>query len=175
MIFGDHTHTHTHTLIQREEITEMLREDITNDPSYEGPLKGIKKKKHFRQKRIDRFIKELIQRKQLAALKDEQGRCVTGVHSVSQLLNDYWATIMTEHKDMPCDTNIKSYIEAHLNQRATRAIPTLWQDPNEDTVLNALEAIDPDSTPGSDGIPGWFYKKHQEYFVPKMMHLLKKI
>ena len=52
-------------------------------------------------------------------------------------------------------------------------LPNLWQEPTDDTVFTALERLDPQSSPGLDGIPALLYQMYPGEFCPRMQHVSK--
>ena len=54
-------------------------------------------------------------------------------------------------------------------ERWSTTLPNLWQEPKEDIVTTALERLDPQSSPGLDGIPDLLYQTFPETFCPRML------
>ena len=70
----------------------------------------------------------------------------------------------------------KAYIRGcEPPERWGTTLPDLWQEPTDDTVLTALERLDPQSSPGLDGIPALLYQMYPGEFCPRMLQHVKEM
>ena len=88
--------------------------------------------------------------------------------SGAKALSTHWQSVMqSPNKGVAeCQRCIRG---CEPPERWSTTLPSLWQEPNEDIVTTALERLDPQSSPGLDGIRTLLYQTFPETFCPRML------
>ena len=104
-----------------------------------------------------RLLRQLTGKQQMVAVVDAIGRLRAGTGPVGWVQQEYWKKVMVSPPTTVEDC--MQYIEGIGNTHQWEVtLPRLWKEPSADTVLTALERLDPNSAPGEDGIPAELYR-----------------
>ena len=107
-------------------------------------------------------------------VKTEEGEVALRVSKVGQAMGRFWQKTMTS----PGKTaqECEQFIEQQRPPKVWKeAMEKLWLRPSEEVVLTALEALDPTSAPGEDGIPALLYQVFEGYFMPRILWKMNNI
>ena len=115
-----------------------------------------------------KLLKQLVTKRQMAAVRDQSGRLCTGVKEIGKPLSTHWKSVMQSPNKGVAECQM--YIRGcEPPDRWSTTLPSLWQEPNENTVTTALERLDPQSSPGLGGIPSLLYQTFPEKFCLRML------
>ena len=150
---------------QKQELLQRLKEKLEDEEQHTPATKM------GRGQQAVRLLRQITAKQQMVAVIDEQGKLRTGASQVGKAQQEYWRKVMISPEANKQDC--KSYIESMGNTHQWEVtLLMLWKEPCRDTVLTALERLDPNSAPGEDGIPALLYQTFPEYFCDRMLEQL---
>ena len=151
---------------QRQEVLQRLREKLQDEEGYTSTTGRDKEQQTIR------LLRQITTKQQMVAVMDTEGKLRTGTSQVGQAQREFWTNVMVSPQ--ASDKDCERYIDTMGNTHQWEVtLPRLWKEPTRDTVLTALERLDPSSAPGEDGIPALLYQTFPEYFCDRMLTQLE--
>mmetsp|Transcript_87933 Transcript_87933/g.152948 ORF Transcript_87933/g.152948 Transcript_87933/m.152948 type:complete len:266 (-) Transcript_87933:521-1318(-) len=152
-------------------VKEVMAETMETEDESTAELTD---KRGRRKKQVVKLLQQMMSRKQTTVVKLQDGTIISGVDKVGVAMGNYWRSIMvspakTAHE---CEQFIQSLTPPRMWKEAMQK---LWKIPSYDIVLTALEALDPSSAPGEDGIPAILYQIFSDFFVPRILQKIDNI
>ena len=125
-----------------------------------------------RKKEIWRLVKQLQVRRKLQRIRDTQGNILSDPASIAREVTDFWAGIMnTGGGDEPaCSTYLSKFFGGRDMSILFKA---LFKPLSLDLVNKALDALQPNSSPGIDGFTIKIYKAFRTEFSPRIMEAMQ--
>ena len=121
----------------------MTKKELQKEWQWE-PVTGTK-----RRSKGHSLLRQLVERKQMVAVRDKEGKLCTGTNGGGQALEDFWQEIMVSPPEGT--EKCTEYLETCNPPGYWRtSLPPLWKEPDIDTVMNALDSLDGTSAPGTD-------------------------
>ena len=153
---------------QRQELVDMTKKELQKEWQQE-PVTNTK-----RRSKVNSLLRQLVERKQMVAVRDKNGNLCSGTEAVGQALGEFWQGIMVSPPEGP--EECRKYLETCDPPGYWKTtLPQLWKEPDIDTVMNALDSLDGTSAPGMDGIPAILYQVYAAHFAPRMLQAIHRI
>ena len=152
--------------IQQEEVLNMLREEL-----FQAGDRDSRAVRSSRTKHINRLLRQLQERRQMAAVRTADGKLLTAEDEVAQELCRYWGGVMTPVSP-PSEAKCQDYLR-NMPRRWNAIVGQLWAPPTMSQAEEALRRLDPSSAPGDDGVPASVYRKFPSIFAPRMLQAVE--
>ena len=137
----------------------MLREEL-----FQAGDRGAQSVRGTRVKHIHRLLRQLQERRHMAAVCTADGRVLMAEDDVAEELCRFWGGVMTPAAP-PLEAQCQDYLRGM--PRRWRGIPgQLWTPPTLSQTEEALGRLVPSSAPGDDGVPASVYRKFPAIFAP---------